>query len=163
MKVVLASACLVGFNCKYNGGNNRVEEVFEAFCKGRVIPVCPEQLGGLPTPRQPAKIESGDGFAVLKGSSKVLTVKGKRVDVTKQFLRGAYETLFAARALKNSIVACIMKEKSPSCGVDWVYKFDEDSLKRGSGVASALLKREGFRVISSEDVETIKVILRELE
>ncbi len=162
MKIILASACLVGFNCKYNGNNNRAKEIFEAFCKGHVIPVCPEQLGGLPTPRRPAKIESGDGFTVLEGNSRVLTVEGKREDVTEHFLKGAHETLFAARSLKGTIVACIMKEKSPSCGVDWIYKFGEDSLKRGSGVTSALLIKNGFKVVSSEDRETIKDILREL-
>jgi len=156
----VVSACLVGFNCKYNGGNNLMPLLEEAFKKGVLLPLCPEQLGGLPTPRPPAKIESGEGADVLKGVSRVLTVEGK-VDVTKNFLRGAEETLSAALKLRDKIVACIMKERSPSCGVDFIYKFEVDEVKRGRGVTSALLQENGFKIVSSEDIEFIEKLLRE--
>ena len=162
-KVLLVSACLVGFNCKYNGGNNSCPLLEEAFSRGLIIPVCPEQLGGLPTPRPPAKITQGDGFTVLEGRAKVLTVDGETLDFTRNFLRGAYETLKAAQKLgKERVVACVMKEKSPSCGVKKIYNFADDTLKEGMGVAAALLKSKGFKILSSEDKEEIEKVLKEL-
>jgi len=162
-KVLIASACLVGFNCKYNGGSNPCPPLEEAFSKGLVIPLCPEQLGGLPTPRPPAKITQGDGFDVLKGRARVLTVDGSSLDVTENFLRGAAESLKAAQRLgRERVVACVMKEKSPSCGVKRIYAFKDDSLKEGMGVASALLKSKGFKILSSEEIEEIEKVLKEL-
>jgi uncharacterized protein YbbK (DUF523 family) len=160
-RLILVSACLVGFNCKYNGGNNRCDLIVEAFRRGFVIPVCPEQLGGLSTPRPPAKIRGGDGRDVLSGRGKVLTVDGSLKDVTENFLKGAYETLRAAELLQDRIVACILKEKSPSCGVKKIYEFETDDLKEGMGVTTALLKEKGFKIISSEDIEEIKNLLKE--
>jgi len=162
-KVILVSACLLGFNCKYNGGNNACPILEEAFSHGLAIPLCPEQLGGLPTPRPPAKITEGDGFTVLEGKAKVLTVEGERLDFTENFLRGAYETLKAAQKLgRERVAACIMKEKSPSCGVKKIYNFNSDSLKEGMGVAAALLKSKGFKILSSEDKGKIEKVLKEL-
>ncbi|MEO2068603.1 MAG: DUF523 domain-containing protein [Desulfurobacteriaceae bacterium] len=160
-KLFLVSACLVGINCKYNGKNNECDILVKAFKEGKVIPVCPEQLGGLPTPRPPAKIFGKDGRSVLKGEGKVFTVVGERLDVTENFLRGAKETLKLAKLLKGKIKACILKEKSPSCGVKKIYRFEEDSLKEGMGVTAALLEKEGFKIMSSEDIELIKKMLRE--
>ncbi len=162
-KVLVVSACLVGFNCKYNGGSNSCSLLEEAFSRGLVIPLCPEQLGGLPTPRPPAKITEGDGFTVLRGSAKVLTVDGSNLDVTENFLKGAYETLTAARKLGNRVLACILKEKSPSCGVRMIYNFKNDSLKEGMGVTAALLKSKGFKILSSEDKEEIEKLVKELK
>ncbi len=160
--VLLVSACLVGFNCKYSGGNNSCPILEESFSRGFVIPVCPEQLGGLPTPRPPAKITEGDGFAVLEGRAKVMTVDGSHLDVTENFVRGAYETLNAAKKLEKRLVACVLKEKSPSCGVKKIYRFADDSLKEGMGVAAALLKSNGFKILSSEDKENIEKLIKEL-
>jgi uncharacterized protein YbbK (DUF523 family) len=162
-KVVLVSACLVGFNCKYNGGNNEDPAVKELFSRGLAVPVCPEQLGGLTTPRPPAKIKGGDGFSVLKGEAKVLTVDGSDLDVTENFLRGAYETLKAAELLGDRLVACVLKEKSPSCGVKRIYRFDSDRLKEGMGVAAALLSSKGVKILSSEDRESVEKLLKELK
>ncbi|WP_457678253.1 DUF523 domain-containing protein [Thermovibrio sp.] len=161
-KVVLVSACLVGFNCKYNGGNNSCELIEEAFKRGVIIPVCPEQLGGLPTPRPPAKITNGDGHLVLKGEAKVKTVDGSNLDFTYNFIRGAKETLAAALKLRPILKCCILKEKSPSCGVNFIYDFNSDSLKEGKGVAAALLSENGFKILSSDDKEEIEKILKEL-
>jgi len=157
----IVSACLVGFNCKYSGGNNYMPELEEAFKKGLFLPLCPEQLGGLATPRPPAKIEKGEGLDVIKGNARVLTVKGKQKDVTRNFIKGAEETLFAAEKLKDNLVACILKEKSPSCGVNYIYKFEEDTLKRGRGVTAALLEEKGFKIISSDNIKEIEKLLKE--
>ncbi|WP_456455232.1 DUF523 domain-containing protein [Thermovibrio sp.] len=162
-KVLIVSACLVGFNCKYNGENNLNEDLKEAFCRGFVVPLCPEQLGGLPTPRPPAKIKGRDGFSVIRGEGRVLTVDGSSLDFTENFLRGAYETLKAAECLKKELVACILKEKSPSCGVRKIYDFNSDNLKDGMGVAAALLSEKGFKILSSDDKEAIKELLKEFE
>ena len=157
----IVSACLLGFNCKYNGGNNYMSQLEEAFRKGLLLPLCPEQLGGLPTPRPPSKIERGEGLDVISGNSRVLTVKGEQKDVTENFIKGAKETLFAAEKLRDNLVACILKEKSPSCGVNYIYKFEEDTLKRGRGVTAALLEEKGFKIISSDDVKEIRKLLKE--
>ena len=162
MKRVIVSACLLGINCKYNGGNNRDPKVVELFKRGVAVPVCPEQLGGLPTPRPPAKITEGDGFTVLSGKSRVLTVDGSGLDVTENFLRGAYEAFYVAELLRDSCVACILKEKSPSCGVRKIYRFESDDLKDGMGVAAALLHSKGFKIVSSEDSDEIEKILEEI-
>jgi len=161
-RVLIVSACLVGINCKYNGGNNRCEILVEAFKKGNIVPLCPEQLGGLPTPRHPAKISGKDGRDVINGTGKVLTVEGEQKDVTENFLKGAYETLYIAELLRDKLLACVLKEKSPSCGVKKIYKFETDRLKEGMGVAAALLNEKGFKIISSEDIESIEKILREI-
>ena len=162
-EVILVSACLVGFNCKYNGGNNSCQLLEEAFKEGLVVPVCPEQLGGLPTPRPPAKIKGRDGYQVLEGKGRVLTVEGEELDVTENFVRGAKETLKAALKLRGILKACVLKEKSPSCGVKYIYSFTSDSLKEGRGVTAALLEKNGFKILSSEEFEEIKKVLEELK
>jgi uncharacterized protein YbbK (DUF523 family) len=163
VKRLIVSACLVGFDCKYNGGNNRLEAVVEAFKRGLVVPVCPEQLGGLPTPRPPAKIRGGCGSDVLAGKARVITVDGRFKDVTDNFLRGAYQTLYAAELLGSGVAACILKEKSPSCGVRKIYNFDDDTLREGMGVTAALLSSKGFKILSSEETEEIEKLIKELQ
>lgn len=161
-RVLIVSACLIGVNCKYNGGNNRCDLLVEAFKRGKVIPLCPEQLGGLSTPRVPAKIFGKNGNDVLNGTGKVLTVEGKRKDVTENFLKGAYETLNLAKLLEGSVAACILKERSPSCGVREIYKFETDRTKEGMGVTAALLSQNGFKIVSSENTNFIEKLVREI-
>ena len=163
MKRIIVSACLLGINCKYNGGNNRDPLIVELFKRGVAVPLCPEQLGGLPTPRPPAKITEGDGFSVISGKAKVKTVDGSDLDVTENFLKGAYETLFVAELIRSSCLACILKEKSPSCGVRRIYRFDSDELKEGMGVTAALLSSKGFKILSSEDRENIEKLIEEID
>ncbi len=110
------------------------------------IPLCPEQLGGLSTPRVPAWIVGGNGEDVLDGRAKVIDSNNR--DVTDQFLKGAEEVREILRLMKVSTV--IMKEKSPSCGVRFVSK--GGVTKEGMGVTSALLMREGIHVISSDEI-----------
>ena len=146
MKIV--SACLVGLCTTYQGEANTVDALVDALKRGEVIPVCPEQLGGLPTPRPPAEIEGANGFAVLEGKARVVRQDG--TDVTDAFLRGASEVLKIARTINAE--CAILKERSPACGVQLAYDGTHtDKVIAGCGVTTALLKREGFKVISDED------------
>lgn len=139
---VLVSACLLGLSTRYDGGA-RASEALVAFAKGhRVIPVCPEQLGGLATPRPKSTLTGGDGAAVMKGAAKVVNELGR--DVTENFLRGAKQTVALARIAGARFA--ILKEKSPSCGVAKVYV--AGSLVDGSGVTTAVLKAMGVEILA---------------
>ncbi|BAU29553.1 uncharacterized protein YbbK (DUF523 family) [Aneurinibacillus soli] len=145
MKII--SACLLGCECRYDGRHNRVEKIEEWLRKGEAIPVCPEQLGGLSTPRLPAEIVGGDGFDVLDGHARVIDNEGN--DVTKEFIHGAEQTLRIAQTAKAS--AAILKERSPSCGSTLIYNGTFSKEKRsGPGVTAALLTRHGISVSSEE-------------
>jgi uncharacterized protein YbbK (DUF523 family) len=109
--MILVSACLAGINCKYNGKNNLNRKIQKLVKEGKAIPVCPEQLGGLPTPRESANL-TGNGLNVLQGVAKVLTKSGK--DVTINFVKGAREVLKLAKLL--GVEKAILKARSPSCG-----------------------------------------------
>ncbi|MBN6187984.1 DUF523 domain-containing protein [Aneurinibacillus sp. BA2021] len=148
MKIV--SACLIGCECRYDQKDNRVSEV-EAFVKdGKAIPVCPEQLGGLPTPRNPAEIVGGDGFDVLDGKAKVIDNKGN--DVTNLFLQGARQALHMAQTVHAK--EAILKERSPSCGSTFIYDGSFSGTKqKGVGVTAALLMRHGLSVRSEETMD----------
>ena len=107
----LVSACLCGVNCKYNGGNNENEVITNLLREGKAILVCPEQLGGLPTPRLPSEIVQSNG------ETRVISSSGE--DVTQEFLKGARETLEIAK--KMGIKKAILKARSPSCGCAEIY------------------------------------------
>ncbi|MDP2897924.1 MAG: DUF523 domain-containing protein [bacterium] len=136
--MVIVSACLSGLNCRYDGSNRRDAEIEEMSRRGEAFPLCPEELGGLPIPRSPCEIETGDGEDVLAGRSRVLSGEGK--DVTACFLQGAWKALAIARAL--GIAEGIFKAHSPSCGVTSIRRKGE--LVSGPGVCAALLLREGI-------------------
>lgn len=142
------SACLAGINCKYHGGHNLDHEIRRMVAEGKAIPVCPEQLGGLPTPRAPAEMQGGDGRAVLAGRARVVTKDGE--DVTEAFVKGARETL--ALSELSGAGEAILKEGSPSCGSSRVYDgtFSGASLP-GEGVTAALLRQAGLRVYSEKN------------
>lgn len=147
--MILVSACLLGINCKYNGDNNKNIKVIDYLKDKDFILVCPEQLGGLSTPRYPSEITNIDGYSVLKGESFVLNNKNK--DVTDYFLKGAHETLKIAK-IYNSKEA-ILKEGSPSCGCNFIYDGTFTGTKRfGNGVTAALLKSNGIKVISEKEL-----------
>ena len=146
MKIV--SACLVGLCTNYQGKHNALPELVALFNAGELIPVCPEQLGGLPTPRLPAEIVDGCSKSVLIREAKVLQTDG--TDVTEAFLRGAAQVLIIARSLGPEYI--VFKERSPSCGVHWIYDGGHTgTLSRSCGVTTALLRQNGFKVISDED------------
>lgn len=104
------SACLLGYNCRYNGKNKKNSALLKKLDSEEILPICPEQLGGLATPRDPSGIVGGDGFEVLAGKAKVLNIYG--IDNTKAFLDGAYAALAEIKA--HNITHCFLKDKSPS-------------------------------------------------
>ena len=145
----LISSCLCGVNCKYNGSNNLNSKCLDLFKEGKAILICPEQLGGLPTPRTPAEIQ-GDSEGVLNGNNKIITKKG--LDVTKEFLKGAYETLHIAKLSK--INKAILKEGSPSCGVNYIYDGNFNGTKiKGKGLTATILEKNGIDIISEIDLK----------
>lgn len=146
--MILVSACLVGLDCRYNGGSNLDKELMEFLKDKKFIVVCPEQMGGLSTPRPPCEIVNGDGRDVLKGLSRVKNNQGE--DITEAFIKGAKETLKVAKIYKAK--TAIFKAKSPSCGSKDIYngKF-EGKIKEGMGVATALLRKNGIVVLDEEN------------
>lgn len=138
--VVLVSACLLGLPTRYDGSHCRSEQVASVLETHCLVPVCPEQLGGLGTPRPPSEIRSGSGGDVLDGRSRVVTADG--ADVTAQFVRGA--RIVAELAECCGARRAIFKEGSPSCGVSRIKRDGRDG--EGEGVTSALLRRKGIEV-----------------
>jgi uncharacterized protein YbbK (DUF523 family) len=139
-KKILCSACLLGIKCKYDGNTNTNKKVLKLNEKEILIPVCPEQLGGLTTPRNPAE---------LIGNS-VITKTG--TNVTDSFIKGAQQTLKTAQ-----IFGCkkaILKQRSPSCGCGQIYDgtFSGKVIK-GEGITAKLLRENGIEVISEEDID----------
>lgn len=136
---ILVSACLLGENCKYNGKNNYSERVAAYVVGHEVIPVCPEVLGGLPIPRDPAEIVE----------SVVTNCKGVSVD--RQFRKGAEEALRIAG--ENGIDLAILQSRSPSCGARQIYDGTfTGRLIPGQGVFAGLLRENGFRVMDCEEI-----------
>jgi len=153
--MILVSACLIGIRCRYDYSSKACPEILR-FLKDKVyIPVCPEQLGGLPTPRPPAVIRGGDGFDALRLDARLVNEMGD--DVTFNFLKGAKKTLEIAEAFGVSI--CYLKEKSPSCGVKFVYS--DKGIIKGCGVTAALLLKNGYKVIGvdSDRIMEVKGVL----
>ena len=146
----LISACLVGIKCSWDGTDRyRNGSAVELLEDGALIPVCPEQLGGLETPRSPQEIQGGSGEDVLDGKCKVKNAKGE--DVSQEFIKGAEETLRIAKLFKAS--QFIGKSGSPSCGCGQIYDgtFSNKPID-GDGVTTALLKRNGIKVIGEEEL-----------
>ena len=146
----LISACLLGIKCTWDGTDKyRNEMAIELLRDEILIPVCPEQLGGLKTPRLPQEIQGGTGEDVLDGKCKVKNISGE--DVTQEFVRGAREILRIAKLFQVS--QFIGKSRSPSCGCEQIYDgtFSHKSVN-GDGVTTALLKRNGVKVISEEEL-----------
>ena len=138
MKIIV-SACLAGENCKYNGGNNQNEKILRMMEENEVITVCPEQMGGLPTPRVPSEIKDG-----------IVTARDGRI-VDKEFHAGAAKCLeIAAREQPDLIV---LQPRSPSCGVKQRYDgtFTGTLINR-AGVTAHLLMENGFRCVDVEDL-----------
>lgn len=147
----LVSACLLGINCSYDGLNRSNKKIIELAKREILIPVCPEQLGGLPTPRiPPREIQGGSGEDVLDGKCKVLNKNGN--DFTKEFVHGAKEVLGIAKMF--GIREFISRKRSPSCGCEKIYDGTfSGRVVNGDGVTTALLKRNGIKVRSEEDFE----------
>lgn len=136
------SACLAGVSCRYNSGHSRHEEVVRLVREGKALPACPEQLGGLTTPRPPAELRRGDGRDVLAGKAVVADASGRTV--TDSFLRGAVEFTRLARLIGAK--RAVLRDRSPSCGHRRVSV--DGQLRGGRGVAAALLEAEGVALLS---------------
>ncbi len=128
----LVSSCLTGLCTRYDGRCRSDDNCLRALKSYHYIPVCPEQLGGLATPRPAADLTAGDGHAVLRGRARVITREG--IDVTSQFIAGAEAVLHIARTQQISLA--MLKAKSPSCGSGQVV-----------GVTAALLLEHGITVV----------------
>ena len=143
---VLVSACLLGQPVRYDGRASGHPDLLQCWQhEGRVVPLCPEVAGGLPTPRPPAEIPGGQGAQVLDGQVQVLTVAGE--DVSEAFLAGARLALELVR--RHGIRVAVLKSGSPSCGNLLTYDGSFSGVKvTGEGVTTALLRREGVQVFS---------------
>ena len=139
---VLVSACLLGCECRYDGRHNRDSVLVRRLAERglRAVPFCPEEHGGLGTPRPPASIEATSSAAVLDGAERVLTDAG--ADVTEQYLRGARGALETCQL--HGIRLALLKERSPSCGVRNTHV--AGVLVEGPGVTTELLRRNGITV-----------------
>ena len=138
MKIIV-SACLLGENCKYNGGNNRCQKVIDFVKDHEVIQVCPEQMGGLSTPRLPAEIYN----------EKVMNTEGVSVDT--EFRKGAKAALKIT--LEEGATLAVLQPRSPSCGCKQVYDGTfSKTLIPGKGVFAQLLADHGIKLMEPEDL-----------
>ena len=146
--MILISACLVGIDCRYDGGSRWEQELMAFVEQGKAVLVCPEQLGGMSTPRPPCEIVGGDGSDLLEGKVKVLNCHGE--DKSDSFVKGAEETLKIANLYKAK--GAILKAKSPSCGSGQIYDGTfARKLQVGDGVTAALLKKNGLLVLDESN------------
>ena len=150
---IMVSACLLGEKCKYNGGNNRNPGLLHLLSGHKVIPVCPEVLGGLPTPRVPAEIVNGtviNPAEIVNGT----VINREGVSVDDAFRRGAKKALEMARQEKPDLI--ILQSRSPSCGVKEIYDGTfSGKLVPGHGIFAEMALQAGFRVIDAEDAPEI--------
>lgn len=139
---ILVSACLLGAACRYDGSDNEAKEIAELAQWAHLIPVCPEQLGGLATPRQPAEIKDGRVYAK------------DGTEVTAAFEKGAQEALKLAK--RFGCRCAVLKARSPSCGSGQVYDGTFSGTKvPGDGVTAALLKKNGIRVYTEKETDLL--------
>ena len=145
---LVVSACLLGVACNHEGRGSWRAVVDELARDYRLVPVCPEVLGGLPTPRPAAEISGGDGADVLAGRARVVNVEGG--DVSAAYRRGAEAAVQAARAAGAS--RAVLKSRSPSCGSGQIYDGTfSRRLVDGQGVTAAALRAAGIEVCSDEE------------
>ena len=144
MQNVLISACLLGVDCKYNGSNNKLDDeiIHSLKEKYNLIPVCPEIMGGMPTPRNPVEITDGKVF------------DNDGVEFTKEFEKGSEEVVKLAKLYDTTIA--ILKENSPSCGSNYIYDgtFNHQKIK-GMGIVAHKLSKENIKLFSEENVKIL--------
>ena len=140
---ILISACLLGASCRYDGRSKPHPEVLKLAERHQLVPLCPEQLGGLPTPRMPSE----------RQGERVVTADG--TDVTEQYQRGAEEALRLCRLLGCDVA--VLKERSPSCGKERIYDGTfSGTLADGWGVTAELLRQNGIPVYGESEIEEIE-------
>lgn len=139
---IIVSACLLGENCKYNGGNNLCKEVVALKKCFELVPVCPEYFGNLPIPRVPCEIVNG----------RVISRDGE--DLTDNFVQGAEHTLYIAK--ECNAPAAILKERSPSCGYKNIYDGTFSGvLTNGNGVTADLLNRNEIMIFGESELKKL--------
>jgi uncharacterized protein YbbK (DUF523 family) len=137
--MLIVSACLAGLQCRYDGAGKPNEKIIHLVAEGKAVPVCPEQLGGLPTPRLPAEIRDGRVY------------RKDGVDVTVEFQRGAREAFKLAKLVgaRNAV----LKAKSPSCGCGKIYDGSfRGVLVEGDGLFAQLCMNDGMMVRTEEEI-----------
>lgn len=155
MRKILISACMLGDNVRYDGGNHLIKHpIIQRWRQeGRLIPLCPEIAGGLPTPRPPAETQCK--FPIL-----ITTREG--TDVTPEFLTGAEKALEIAK--RENVACALMKAKSPSCGNKRIYDGNfTNTLVDGAGVAAAELIRNGIPVFSEKELGDLFAFIEDSE
>lgn len=157
MEKLLISACLLGLRVRYDGGGfDPVQLLLDWQSEGRLVVVCPEGAGGLPTPRPPAEIPGGQGALVLAGEQVVVTDQGE--DVSAAFIRGAEQALALVR--KHRIRYALLKARSPSCGNVENYDGSFSGVRvSGEGVTAAALRQAGVRVFNEEQLGELRALL----
>lgn len=143
---ILVSACLLGVNCRYDGKGGEKEEVLRLLEEYELVPVCPEQLGGMETPREPSECQAADGAVSVRNK------KGE--DVTGFFEKGAEEALKIAKLFHCQYA--VLKERSPSCGSGTIYDGTFTGAKvPGYGVAARLLTEHGIKVVGESRISDL--------
>jgi len=144
---IIISACLLGRECRYNGGHSKLSKLDSLDVE--FIPICPEEAGNLGTPRPSSELKSS-AKEVVKGTGKIVTISG--VDVTAQFLEGSKKELLKLKQ-SNAKIA-VLKSRSPSCGYGQVYDGSfTGNLCKGNGIFSQMCEDEGVKVISSDNID----------
>lgn len=159
MQKILVSRCLLGHPVRYDGGAFDPDDLLQHWqAQGRIVALCPEVSGGLPTPRPPAEIPGGQGAAVLEGRVPVVDVNGH--DVSAAFLAGAAAAVELAS--RHGIAFAVLKARSPSCGNHETYdgSFSGNRVA-GEGVTAAALRRRGVRVFNENELELLAALLTE--
>ena len=161
MEKILVSRCLLGHRVRYDGGAHGPFDLLGVWqSEGRIVPLCPEVAGGLPTPRPPAEIPGGLGGAVLDGRVAVVTVGGE--DVTTAFVAGAEAAL--ELIARHGIRLAVLKARSPSCGNLENYDGSFSGTRvAGEGVTAAALKRAGVAVFNETELVAAQRLLAALE
>jgi uncharacterized protein YbbK (DUF523 family) len=143
--MIAVSACLMGIPCRYNGLSVHCPQLKKCLGNLAVLPFCPEVMGGLTIPRFPAEILHGDGKAVLNRQAYVYDAQGN--DVTGIFIKGAESTVKWLKS--HNVKAAVLKEKSPSCGVYWIYDGTfTGKLREGCGVTTAMIKQHPIHIFT---------------
>lgn len=147
--MIVVSSCLAGMKVRYNATDSMDTNIQLLVEAKKAVTVCPELLGGFTIPREPAEIVGGNGDDVLEGNARVVELSGK--DVTEMYIQGAYQALRMAQDLGALLI--VLKEGSPSCGSAMIYNGEFNNGKQaGFGVTTALLRREGYTVISEHEL-----------
>ncbi|MBL4561597.1 MAG: DUF523 domain-containing protein [Labilibaculum sp.] len=144
--MIIVSACLAGCECRYDGKNNEVPEIKNLVLKNKAIALCPEELGGLSTPRMPCEI--------VKINTEFRVIGQDHNDYTNQFTKGAEIVTNVAKALNCKTV--ILKANSPSCGYGKIYDGSfTGKYRKGNGITSQLLTNNGVQILNEENFHSI--------